>query len=58
MQGQTAETLASLREAVSQGGEPARALLRNDNRFGRFRQSPQFQALIQQSAPMNLDLNL
>jgi hypothetical protein len=47
-------TIASLRKAVEVGGEAARALLRGDNRFGPFRQSPQFRSLTQQAGPLDL----
>ena len=51
---QVGDTTASLQKAVEVGGEGIRAFLRSDNRFGTFRQSPQFQALTQQSSPLEL----
>jgi len=51
---QANEATASLRKAVEVGGEGVRTFLRGDNRFGNFRQSPQFQSLIQTAQPMDL----
>jgi tetratricopeptide (TPR) repeat protein len=55
--GQQNEAIASLQKAIEIGGEAARTLLRGDNRFGRFRQAPAFQSLIQQVSPFRLDLS-
>ena len=54
MANQIGEATASLTKAVEAGGEAARALLRTDNRFGPFRESPQFQSLIRPAAPLDL----
>ena len=51
---QVGETIVALSKAVEVGGEAVRSFLRSDNRFGTFRQSPQFQALIQ--SPSALDM--
>ena len=40
------EFLASLRRSVEEGGDAARAVLRQDPRFAPVRQRPEFQALI------------
>ncbi len=50
-QGQAAEAMASLREAVSLGGEPARAILRADQRLAPLRANPDFVRLAQPSRP-------
>ena len=55
---QANETVASLRKAVEVGGEAVRTFLRGDNRFGTFRQSPQFQSLIQKAQPLELKTTL
>ncbi len=49
-----AETIASLQKAVSTGGESARTMLRNDNRFGAFKQSVEFQALVPPPRSINM----
>jgi len=50
------DSLASLKKAVETGGDAARTALANDNRFGPFHQSPEFQALIQQAQPLNMNV--
>jgi len=55
---QLAEAFGSVKQAISIGGEPARSLVRADERFIPLYQLQQFQALVQPTMPQgNFDLN-
>jgi tetratricopeptide (TPR) repeat protein len=53
---QLGDAFNSLRKAIETGGDTVRSLLRTDNRFTLMRQSPAFQALLQQAGASNLRL--
>ncbi len=54
MQNKTTNGLASIKKAIEIGGEQARAVLRDDQRFMQLRQNPEFQNMI---TPKQLPIN-
>ena len=50
------DTINWIKRAVDLGGEPAREIIRQDQRFGPLQQNPRFQSLVPPARPQNFNL--